>query len=448
MRYLFFLLSILYSFIFYVFYTFSLWKNIFLQNTEVSKDILNLSIFDSIIFSNSETLVLQSFFWNLLYEIIFFFLVAISLFIFFSKVENESPSWPKIKEKKEKKLDFWSIFSYVNIIIILKKSSYYLWFFFFYLSLFLISEGLEIFNFSFFILFLNIIIFIFFFLSKHSEFSQKFLKINSICFSLFYLINYVFIIITWENTFDTIDFINGILILWIFPILLYYDKILHKRSYLDFALLSHYSIYIFWFIVFYLSQLTVWENLVFWITLVLALLWAVWFEVLPKISLFQKNLVHLRYIGIIFTYLWIFFWIIYFFHWFSYILLFILIWQVVYNFFIHKNYTNYISFVFSLFTLYYLIFIIIFHFEIFSFASSGFSLFLLFLSFIWIGITYGISFQHTLDKYIIHIFSHLINILGVWVFLYVNSFAILYIWLILLLESMYFFLSYYKLNSK
>jgi len=62
MRYLFLFLSILYSFIFYVFWTFSLNKNLFFKDLEVKENIRNLSLSDSIIFSDSGTLIIQSLF--------------------------------------------------------------------------------------------------------------------------------------------------------------------------------------------------------------------------------------------------------------------------------------------------------------------------------------------------------------------------------------------------
>lgn len=162
--------------------------------------------------------------------------------------------------------------SFQNIVFFLRKFSYYIGFVLFYLSLYLISLSFEFLNFSVFILLLNIIIFIFYFFSHFSEISRNFLRINSVIFSLFYGVNYFFIILSDNNYFNYIDLLNGFLILCIFPILLYYEKNLLKKQNFDHSLLVHFSLYIFSFILFYFYYYLFHQNLLFWMSVISTLL--------------------------------------------------------------------------------------------------------------------------------------------------------------------------------
>lgn len=440
MRYLFFLLSILYSFIFYVFYTFSHKKDIFWNSLEIPQNIVNLSLRDSIIFSTSDTIILQSLFGNLLFEIILFVIISLFLFFYFSS------GWNSEETDKKEKTFIGNMLSFQNIVFFLRKFSYYIGFVLFYLSLYLISLSFEFLNFSVFILLLNIIIFIFYFFSHFSEISRNFLRINSVIFSLFYGVNYFFIILSDNNYFNYIDLLNGFLILCIFPILLYYEKNLLKKQNFDHSLLVHFSLYIFSFILFYFYYYLFHQNLLFWMSVISTLLWIIWFEYLPKIKLFERDKITLRYIGIIFTYIGIILWIIYQFFWFSFVLFATLLLQAGYNIFIHKKYTNYISLVLWIFVSLYLIFYGVIYFELIDYKSVYFLIFCLLLSFIGVIFSYIFSLSRLLDNYIIHIFCHIMNIFWIILFFIFNNFEILYIWILLLLESVYFFLSYYKLN--
>ena len=176
MGYLFFLLSILYSFIFYVFYSFSNKKDIFWNDLNISQDILVLSLKDNIIFSNENTIVLQTIFWSLIYEIIIFIFISIILFFYFWSFSLNEEKDNKKEQDNQKNL-LKNIFNKDNLIKLSKYFSYYIGFILAYISLYLISYSLEI-HYSYFIFFLNILIFLFYFLSKQSSLSREFLKIN------------------------------------------------------------------------------------------------------------------------------------------------------------------------------------------------------------------------------------------------------------------------------
>jgi len=440
MRYLFLFLSILYSFIFYVFWTFSLNKNLFFKDLEVKENIRNLSLSDSIIFSDSGTLIIQSLFWNLFFEIIIFLIIWIMLFFAFSKsnLKEESEN-----EKQEKK----NILNMSNFLKLLKNFSYYIWFILFYLAFYLISLWSEIISFSFFILIVNLIIYILFFAFKNNLIVRDFLKINSIIFSLFYLVNYFYIIFTDNNYFTLVDFINSFLILLIFLTLLYFDKQITKKENFDVPLVANFSVYIFWVFLFYFYFYIFHQNIIFWISFISTFFGMIWFEVLPKINFLKEDKITLRYIWIIWTYLWIIFGMIYlWFYKFSLAIFIILFLQSVYNIFIHRKYINYVSLFFWILLIIYLFYYSIIYFNLIDYKSLNFLILGLVISFGIIIYTYILKVKVFFSYYFIHFFSHVINIVSIIIFFIFNSFDILYIWILLLLESIYFFLSYYKLN--
>lgn len=439
MGYLFFFISLLYSFIFYLFYIFSHKKDIYLQPTDTSLNIINLSFSDKIIFSSSDTIVIQSIFWNLIYEVILFFIIGLFLFFYFTSFK---------KEEKIQPTEHVEVKTHSNITKILQYFSYYIGFILFYLSVYLISSSFDFITFSTFIFIINILIYLLFFASKFSKISKDFLRINSILFSLFYIINYVYIIIIDQNYFVFIDFINTFLILLIFPTLLYHDKKIAKKDNFDYATLVHFSVYVLSVFLFYFYFYVLHQNLIFWMSFIATLFGIIWFEILPKVHFLHKDKIILRYIGIIMSYLGIIFWIIYLSFSFSIIILAILLLQIFYHFYIHKKYTNYISLFLWVFLFYYVIYYIVLYYEILDFKSIFFLVLGLILSFISVIFTYIFKAKILLDYYIIHLFAHIVNIVSIINFLIFNKVEILHIWVLLLLESIYFFLSYNKLNPQ
>ncbi len=445
MRYLFFFLSLLYSFIFYVFYVFSLNKDIFLNDLDAKKNILNLSLSNSVVFWNDSVFIIQSFFWNLLYEVIIFLFLWLILFFSFSKKDLESETG--LDERPVSDSEKVQIFTFKNFVKVLKKFSYYVWFILFYLSFYLISLSFPIVSFSVFIFVVNIVIYILFFASKYNSVVRDFLRINSIIFSLFYLISYFYIITLDNNYFHLVDFINSFLILLIFPTILYFDKKISKKENFDSSLIVHFSAYIFWVFLFYFYFYIFHQNLVFWVSFISTFFGIIWFEILPKLEILKKSKIVLRYIWIIFSYIWILFWIIYLsFFDFSLIIFLILLLQSVYNAFIHRKYVNYISLFIWIFLLIYLFYYAIIYFNIIDYRSLGFLVLGFIISFLIIILTYAVKLKMFFSYYVIHFFSYLINIITIIIFFIFNNFDVLYIWILLLLESIYFFLSYYKLN--
>lgn len=443
MRYFFLIISFWYSFIFYLFYIISQKKDIYFNGIENSLNIINLSLKDSLILSSQDNLIIQSFFWNLIFEVIIFFIIWIVLFFSFSSYEEkEKKQIPETNNFFSKQLTF------SNTIKILKKFSYYIWFILFYISIYLMSLSLEFISFWWYIFIISILIYSYFLISKFSLISKDFLRINSILFSILYIISYFYIILTWNNFFGLIDFVNSFLIILIFPTLLYFEKKINNKNSFDNLIIVHFSLYIFSVYLFYTYHYIFSQNLIFWITILSTLFWIIWFEFLPKFNFLKNNKIVLKYIWILFSYIWILFWIIYLFLHFSIIIFSILLLQWFYNLFIHKKYINYISYTFSVFLFLFLFYYLIIYFEIINFKTIYFMILSLVISYLFIFLSYFQKFKTKLDHYIIHIFSYLINIISIALFFIFNNFEILNIWILLLTESIYFFLSYNKLNSK
>jgi hypothetical protein len=426
MRYIFFLISFLYSTIFFLFYK-------LISN---NKNVISLSFNDSIILSNKDQIIIQSFFWNLLIESIIFFIIGIFLFVYFSPYKSYQ------NHSHGESLDLMSYFTKENIFFVIKKFSYYIGFLFFYFSLYLMSLSFELINFSIFVIILNIIIISYFFASKYSKLSSDFLKVNSILFSLSYIFLYFYIVLTQVNIFWYIDILNSIFIIFSFVTFLYFDKLKNKKKMYDEVILLNLVIYIFVVFLFYSYHYLLHENLLYWLTILSTIFWISLFEYIPKIKVLNSNKLTFKYIWIIFSYLWILYWIIYLLSTsFSFLIYLVLLIQIWYNIFIHMKYLNLVSLTISLFLIIFLTYYLIFYFRIFDYKSILFLVFSLIFSFLMIGSTYYLKLKTIIDNYLIHSFSYFVNIMSIIIFLTFNykSVEIFYIWLLFFVESIFFF---------
>lgn len=450
MRFLFLLISLLYSYIFYCFHTLFLKKDIFWKEIKNSLyDILEVSIYQNwFIKWDKETVIIQSIFWINLINVIFFFLIWIWLFVFFwwKKFKKEVKKEEEILEKNSK-----INFSKEKFILFIKNFSHYIWFILFYLSIYFISRSFWKIHFWYLIFIINLVVYLFFYFSKYSKTAFNFFRINSILFSSIYVFFYLYIIISKNNFFQIIDFINSFIIIGTFPVYVYFDRKINKQHHVNNSIITHFSIYIFWVFLFYLNL--IFENaFVFWISIILSIFGYLWFNIFPKFKIFKWNKYILKYTWIIFSYIWSVFWVIFLFQDFSVlslIIIWILIFQIYYNFLIHNKYSNYISYILSIFLSIFLIYYLVLEFLIKSIKLPSFFIFWIVLSIILILITYFAKMKHMLDYFIIHIFSYIINISGIIIYLIFNfsNLNFLYIWIFLFVECLYFFASYNKLKS-
>ena len=483
MSYLFFIISIIYSLIFYFFYCKSTNYQslcIFWNKNNLETDTIYLSwqintwtnnLIDYIsTVSNKWFIITDSFYsisWNLLIESFIFIIIAIVLFVNFSLflAENDTKNKKTLQEdEKKKNLDF-SFFKNFGYI------SYYIGFFFFYLSAFLITKYLpdiNIFNidllnyftFSYVILFVNIVIYLFFYLSSYSKISHDALKINSILFSLYYIINYLNNFYLNINTFNYIDIISSLLIVFSFIVLMHHEnKHLLRKSFNDVNLI-YFIVYLF-FIFLYYSYFSLLRNDIIYRATILSSIYSyLLFEVFSKMKILKndKNIINILwllfaytglflaiyYIFIEWDYNWIFDYIWYFF------ILFSIIFWIYFNYRVHYRYQNYISYFLSLFSF---LFLIIHFFKSYIISWSvlfSFSYFLLFLSLsiFLIIISFFLKLRYIYDVYIIHFISYLLNLFSVSIFLHLNNYWLFYCWIILFIDSIYFFTSYYIILNK
>ena len=126
----------------------------------------------------------------------------------------------------------------------------------------------------------------------------------------------------------------------------------------------------------------------------------------------------------------------------------ILAYGVAFNFDVHKRFQNYVSLCFSFIWSFFLTYFLFFrYFYTWTHKEIVFVSIFLLIAFWVIVYTYMKPMKHIQDYYFFHIFSYLINIFWVISFFVLVDFHILYLWIILLLESIFIFMSYYKLNS-
>lgn len=451
MRFLFLVISFLYAFVFYLFHTLSLKKDIFFHDTSTSyQQILSLSLTDSFLFSDSQTLILQSFFWNLLYEMMFFLLVWVGLFFYFSPksqksthhdVHQDHHSEEHSHAHESQKID---LRDYLNVF---QGLWYYFWFILFYVSIFLIFSYFDFMSFWLFIVGVNILVYVFYFASGFSKLSKDFLKTNLVLFSLYYLLNYGVILFDGNNYFTWIDFLNSFLLVFIYPTILYFEKNRNHHERLDPFLVTHFSIYIFWVTLFYSFFYILNQWLLFWFALLTTVFGMVWFEWLPKISYLKQDKFTLRYIWIVFSYIGMVCWFLSLFLDFHYFIFLVLVLQSYYNFFIHKKYVNIVSFFLSVFGILFLLYFFILRFDIFDYKGLYFFLLSLNISFLLVVLTYIFPQKTVYDTYILHGFSYVLNGGTLILFFLFIPFDILNIWILLFIESLYFFVSYNKLKG-
>jgi len=453
MNYLLFFISTIFSFIIYNFYKLNNWADYFSSIT-----------------------------WNLFIDSILFLILAIFLFFYFSsfnikkekkqelleEYNNEELNY--IKENKEKR----NILKKINFKNIITSYIYYIWFILFYISIYLILKSFWITDFSYIIFFLNFIIIIFFIISHKAEIFKDFIRINTILFSLYYIFLYLYIFITGINSLILIDFINTLFLFSFFITTFYfnYKEIkIKKEVYLkntDNSLVLYFFIYSF--IVFslyfkmilidYFNLTDINYSLIFVYTSIF--LNILIYYILQKIVFFRSSRYTLRALSFLFSYISIIFSIIYFiknideillsdftsiFNTFS--LIFILLYWIIFNFEIHKKFQNYISLFFSVFSFVFLLNFLLYK-NIFLLWWNIVNLWLILnfsISYFIVIFTYLYRQNYSFDYFFLHICAYFVNILWISYYLYFWNIDILNIWIILLLDSILIFLSYFKLKK-
>lgn len=472
MNYLLFFITSIFSFILFIFYKLNSWINIFSWNVVYNTDFSSLT-------------------WNILINSIIFFILAVFLFISFSTYnfkkeikqnfldDNDEKKVDNIEKNKQKN----NIFKKINIKNILTNYIYYIWLILFYISIYLILYSFWIKDFSYIILFFNFIIILFLFIFNKAEIFKDFTKINTILFSLYYILLYLYIFIVWENILNNIDLINTLFIFSFFIITFYWDykkwnknilfteklnTLNNKKLYTDNSLVLYFFIYSFIVFSFYFKvilsdyfNILIINYYIIFIYISVFLNILIYF-ILQKINFFQNSRFILRALSFLFWYIAIIFSTIFlikninieltttFFSILNYFLIIgILIYLVIFNFKIHKFFQNYISLFFSLYWFIFLLNLILFkNSGIIIWNTVNLILILnLSISFFIIIYTYLYSQKFVFDYFFLHICAYLVNILWITYYLVFWNFEILNLWIILLLDSALIFLSYFKLKK-
>jgi len=443
MNLLIFLVSVIFYLIFYFFYIASNNKNIFGYN------------FSSDIYFSSLS-------WNLIIESILFIVLWVSFYMYFSdfsfKKERKLDLWDKnieIKESSSKLhnkyfLDKKKITSF--LLSFFRKYLYYIWFILFYLSIFIIFKSFDISSFSYVVLFINILVLLAFFLTGKFFIFRDFIKINTIIFSIYYVFIYLFNFVTQNLGFFVLDIINSIFILIFFILTFYNDKNILKKKQIDNSLLFYFFLYVFLFLIYivrvFISKQYFALNLlsiIFYSSLFLNIFM---YFYLSKVEFFKENKVFIRVISFLFWYIASIFAMIYFINYsLDFKILGCLIYLIVFNFFVHKKFENYISFfisnVLTSFIIYFL------YYKVFYIGDDGliFIILSLFISLEAILLTYFYKFKYSFDYYFFHVYSYIVNIVSIIIYLILFKIDLFTLWIIFFIESIYIFLSYYRLKQ-
>lgn len=420
MNYLLFWVCSIFAFIFHFFHTRSIGKDIFFDDFPQGK----LDVFIS-----SQNLFIAS---------ISFLFLWMALYIIFSQFDQEK------KEQPVPKLSFWDI---KNILwAFFKKYLYYAGFIFFYLSIYIILHQFWV-SFSYCIFIISIIIFWLFFAASNFYIFRDFIKVNTILFSIYYIADYILNFSLGQVTFIEIDFINSFLVLVFFVLTIYSDNFLLKKPHSDTPLVVYFFVYLFLFVSFY-------SYIVFWsVHFTFAVLWFLFsvfcYYIAPDFILFKNATIALRYLSLFFSYISILSSVSY--HLlksFHLVIIVLLLTWAYFNFDIHKKYSNFVSLWFSFLAFWWAVFSIFFEFVFPSFINPQTILVLSFI-FAILAILFPIfsKSKEIMEHYFFHIFSYLINFFWVCAFFYFNWFDILAFWVILFIESIFVFFSYYKINS-
>lgn len=291
---------------------------------------------------------------------------------------------------------------------------------------------------------LNSVVIALYFIEHKFKVFQDFIRVNLVLISLYYILIHSKYLLWFWYEFSLIDFINIVWVFFLFWILLY-----SKRSWKYFQILSHYFIAFSFLEVATLYQISFsGEILSLWI--IASVLWW-WFLVFTSII---KNFTHfskgiIRFWGVIFLSI---FTIVSLFHiWnedgYSLILIPLLCISSYLFYKFHVSFQNYEAltmwafwFIWALYGLYSILlgesfekgYLFIFCF----FLSAGI------LFFEWIYKKYPLY-----DIYFFHSLSLLVNLLWVFYFFYFRDFSILSLWFLLLGESIYLFFSYYTISN-
>ena len=440
MNFLLFFISSIFAGIFFIFYKINLWQNVSLWGQNHFIGISSIS-------------------GNLFIESIVFLFIGIFLFFSFSNISFFRKKIPEeLNEEGETEyVEKESILKKINFTLFFKKYLYYIGFIFFYSSIFLILKSFWISDFSYFILFLNIIIAILFFITSKAELFRDFIKINTILFSLYYIFFYIYSLFFNDNWALIIDIINTVCILCFFVINFYSDSKILKRRDSDSVLVLYFFLYIFIVFSYYAKTLFDFQKKDF--LYIIIFVWFIFnifiYVFLQKVRFLKNSKYMLRALSFLFIYISTLFWIFVLIDNYSWNFLknitvwIILLYSITFNYSVHQKYQNYISLFLSLLTAIFLVYFVIAKYCLYQdiYFLKWELIITFFISLSLVVFTYIYRLKYSFDYFFLHICAYLVNILWIVYYFYYANFDILDFGRILLLDSILIFLSYFKLNK-
>ncbi len=387
---------------------------------------------------------LGSFFWVNSFSILslLFFVFGCIWFVYFYIF-----LWSKSDKEEKNSVAFDYKQAQEALLKFFRNNLYYVGFIFLYLALYFIIGPSVWYDFWYFIFIISFIILILFFVSEKFSLFRDLIKINTILFSLYYIISYLIIFITGNDFFGLLDLLNQIFIIAFFVLNIYNDKTLLKNKINDTALISYGFTYLLLFCVFYISL--GWLSTLLSFVFIGTILSFVLKNFISEFSFFQWNAAVLKILSLIFWYIALFsamfYFMLYGFHLFAFVFAAYLI---IDNIIIHNNYQNYSSFSISLVALLFFYAYLYFS-KLYLYEIDGY-IFLLYgyMLYFWAIILWYIqTFKYKTDYYFIYSFFYGFSIVSMLYFLFSFSFELFDFWVMLLLQSILTFMVYYKFNT-
>jgi len=397
---------------------------------------------------------------NLLIEAAWFAVFWVISFIFFLSswkkkkqniVEEEDDFDDEDELEKKWKFSLENIISKETMQDLLYSFSYYIGFSMLYIWLYFIGKNYNI-EISQIILGISSLTIIGFLLVPNNKMWYDFLKINSILFSLIYIFYYINIIINNNQVFSLVDIWNSLLIILWFWILLFYSNSKNEDLWfsdgIDLVIFRYFFVYLFSIIYFYSYFYLFKADVYFWLSVISVFYSFFLFEIFTRFNLFKKYYVSLRILWIIFLYFWTLVGIWYLlFVWKNLAIIISLAFSALFNYFIHHRYQNYISFGIAWFSMLFIWYYILLNILNLDYKAFDFFVISLFTSFAVVFINYIAKFKYREDYYFISFVSYFINIVSLILFFMYTPLSWFNLWVVLVLDSVYFFASYHKLKQ-
>lgn len=370
-------------------------------------------------------------------------LVFVFILIFKGKIQQDD------EEKDEDAGKKITLFSRNDVTVFIKKFFtqyiYYIALSVFYISIyFILHPFYPTLRPDIFLLVLNLLVVFLYFIEHKFEPFQDFIRVNLILWSLYYIGKHILYISWLHGDIFIIDLLNIIFLFILFFITFYSPRgskyrPLISHTFIAFSFLEIAVLYTYFFS---------WGFLAFWI-----LSWLIGFSLLfftDAIYVYSTiKKIFIREWGVIF--LWIFTIVSFFFLHQDSVLVYILIfslfvcWYVLVLF--HNRFSNYLAILVSSLSLSWALFGLYSLWVPHSFNTKYMYVFFFLLATLFLVIDIYRKKKHIYDEYFYRMYSLLVNIIWIFCFFFFTDVSILSVWIILLIESIYLFFSYYSFSK-